>query len=403
MNLTEHDPTIPDDLGAALRRAAAHVPPADLHPSGPVVRLQRRRRRRRTLAAGSAAAAVLVAALAVQQLRDHDDVTTGDPAESGSETGGSGPEGTPGATGFPAPVMAPAVGNELQPDGSFVALPIAQPDDQILDAVRLSDGRLVTLVRRETGTQGAPAAGPEPAASMLAVWDAEGDLVEEQDVGRGNELVMLAGEHEGKVVLQRAPQALNQAIAGPGLTLSAVDPSTLQETDLGEVDAWPGSAQIVGDQMLVAGTDGVTTGVDAQLCPLWVVDLQDLTSRRVPGAPPDCVGINGLALSPDGRRAAIVVAQLNAADSTNSVWLHVVDLASGDIVTSQILHDERGICSTRTESLCLRPDFRAIAWNGPSTALAVVQDPDPADGNSQPLAPTLDPERIRTVSVTVPS
>ncbi len=62
MTLTDrdpHDPQVPDGVAGALRRLAAHVPEADLHPATPRQRL-RARRRRRTLM-GSGVAAMLLA------------------------------------------------------------------------------------------------------------------------------------------------------------------------------------------------------------------------------------------------------------------------------------------------------------------------------------------------------
>jgi len=367
---------IDDDVVAALRRAAAAVPAAALHPREPVLRLQARRRLRITGAAIVAAAAVIVLTVLISQVlpgrSDGADVAMAGDAAGGEPSG---------------PVVLPLVHAELLPDGSTRPLPLAHPDDAPEgDAVRLPDGRLVTLVSRERGD----------AAVALEVFDRNDELLGEHDVARRGADVSIAGVAGQRVVL-----VLDQVT---GVQVSTVDPTTFEERRVADVDRWHGVASAMGDRMVLA--DDVAASSSG--CTVTVLDLAT-EDRRDAGTVP-CLGLTDVAISPDGKRAALVIERrigiTAAAVSRGDILdraVAVIDLDDGKVVETRRF-DATQDCSHQARpcpDLPGRVQYRGMAWTDAGTIELVVQDPGPRPEAEGGETSRLVAERLRTMTIEV--
>jgi len=419
------DVPVPDDLAGALRRAAAAVPAADLHPSEPKLRHAIRRRRRRTVGACFASAAVLAVAVVAAQLVDRpslrSDVAVADrsPTEDGD---GDGPGGPGGPDREPRlPVLLPFVHAELEPDGTTRRLPLAREND-LPDggAARLPDGRLATLASRDLrpGSPRVDGAMVEDLAYVLAVFDPDGRLLAEQDVRRVGERVSIAGVHDGRVVLVRHTADGNCCGSLPGVRVSTIDPDSFVETPVTEIDRLPGVAAVSGDRLVLVD-DGTTGAIDAPdapvpACRITAIDLVTGTSGEVTTLP--CLGVQGVSVSPDGTRAAVVMqrrAGISASGNSLEVGRDVLDQAvvfvsldDGEVLGSERF-DLAPPCPMEDGLDCELQgpvEYRGLAWVDDDHVELVVQDPAPATGDVRDRVidvGLLVPERIRTIPVEV--
>lgn len=337
------DPEIPEDLADALRRAAAAVPPADLHPSGPVLRLQRRQRRHRlAVTMGGVAAAAAVIAVAAVNITIGDDtedtVTTGTTRDVDVST----PE-TPADHGLTTPLLLPGTWTELLPDGTQRDLPMARPDDTPVGRpVRLEDGRLISV--------SIPNGGPYPV--VLSVFDARGELLTERDIHLAERSTpQLIGAYDGKAVVTRTS---NDSTEPTQMAVSTIDLTTFVETPLEDADQ-PGLGSTAGGQLVLS----------SEQCSLELIDLAaghgggvDLES---------CARIQDLVVSPTGRYVAVIVDQNDASAATGGPALQVVDIQSGDVVAVLALWDS---CAGREG--CAVTAEQAITWDDDDTAAVVV-------------------------------
>jgi hypothetical protein len=398
------DVVIPDELAAALQRAASAVPVADLHPREPQRRHAARRRRRTTVAACAASAVVLVAAVligrTVTRPSARPDIAVADqPTVSGEAL--AGPH---------EPVLLPGVHAELLPDGTIRPLPLSRPGDVPRGAaVRLSDGRLVTLVRRDVGP-GTPTDDGTRAGTahfVLTVFDTEGRRLGEHDVGRVGEDVTVAGARDDQVVLVRSGGSSS------GDAVSTLDPTTLEETPVAETDRLAGVSAVGGDRLAL---------VEEGPVPECLITVVDLASGELGGVDPlPCIGLTAVSVSPDGSRAAVVIdrrAGIGITGGTGTTTANAVgaredildravvfvDLDDGTVLDSERF-DITATCASRARPECGRPlgavAYLGLAWRDDDRVELVVQDPDP-DGAPRALDATdLVPERVRTIAVDI--
>lgn len=341
MPATETDPMIPEDLADALRRAAAAVPPADLHPSGPVLRLQARRRRHRlAVTVGSVAAAVI--AVAAVNIAVGDD--TNEPVVTGTnrDVDPSSPK-TPAEHGLTTPLFLPGTWAELLPDGTERDLPKAQPDDiPIGRPARLEDGRLVSLSTRTSG--------PNPL--VLSVFDTQGELLIERDIHRPERTPQLIGAHDGKAVLARTPTDPEEQ---PQMDVVTIDLVTFEETPLTTANL-PGLGSVAGGRLVLGN----------EQCSLKALDLAAGSSGQIDLE--SCARIHDLAVSPTGRYVAVIVEQGDVRiDATGSPAMQIIDLQSGEVVAVKALWDT---CAGREG--CDVTTSQAITWEDEDTAAVVV-------------------------------
>ncbi|HEV7761382.1 MAG TPA: hypothetical protein VGO78_20395 [Acidimicrobiales bacterium] len=403
------DVVIPGELAAALQRAASAVPAADLHPREPRRRHAARRRRRTTVAACATSAVVLVAAVlfgrTVTRPSARPDIAVADqPTTTVAGEAGAGPH---------EPVLLPGVHAELLPDGTVRRLPRSRPGDVPRGAaVRLSDGRLVTLARRDLGP-GAPrddgiAAGT--AHLVLTVFDTEGRRLGEHDVGRVGEEVTLAGARDDQVVLVR------RGGSSSGYAVSTIDPTTFEETPTTEIDRPPGINAMGGDRLVLVDEGPVPE------CHIAFVDLVSGESGRVDPLP--CIGLTAVSVSPDGSRVAVVIDRRagigitggtggTGTTTANAVGARedivdravvFVDLDDGTVLDSERF-DITAACASRVRPECGRPlgavAYLGLAWRDDDRVELVVQDPDPGGAPQALDAATFVPERVRTVAVDI--
>jgi len=389
MTTTDHDPVIPEDILDGLHRAAAAVPTADLHPTGPALRLRSRRRRRRAGIAAVTTAAAVVALVAVNLAPGDDQVATG-PGEGTSHS-------LTDSADRSAAVLMPQQGVELLPDGSTRELPLARPGDLVEEAFRLSDGRLVTLAARDlipgtTSREDGPYV--QGLAMVVAVFGADGKLLGEHDVRHVGEQVRLAGEDQDRIVLIRS-RATKGGRPLRGIEISAVDPATFRESSIASVETMAGIPDVAAGRLVVAG-DTAMAGIDGPArCSLQVIDLGTKATHEVDL--PRCASLAQANLSPDGRQVAVAV-DIEDHDTLRPV-LYVVDVRTGDVVTQRRL-DDPGTCRAADRRMCQNPEHRALVWRDADTVDALVQDPDPTPGK-QLVSGVLVPERLRTVTVEV--
>lgn len=410
MGSTGQDVEVPQDLAEALRAAAAAVPEADLHHTGPLLRLQHRHRRRRqavtALGGIGAVAALALTVLAVGSSAPGDEeVVVGDTAERSttapSPTAPTAPDGNGGTDGDD-PVFLPRAATDWWPDGTTRPVPRAQPDDGVTDALRLADGRTVTLASRNLrpGEDRMDGAFVEDVAFAMAVFDADGALVGEQDIRRVGGYVDLVGESGGKVVLARRQSIGNCCEQQPLVDFSVIDPASFVEEPLVSVNDAHGPAD-ADDARLVAASDP-NIGVPGT-CRLHLVDLRDQPGGGDPPPSvelPGCIDVDVVALSPDDRRVAVVATTRDEA-TPDQLWLglYVVDVERAEVVHAEDL--EGGHC-VADAPVCGPTQVWAVNWTDEATLAVVVQDPDPALGGMVVDTGLLVPERLRTVAVSLP-
>jgi hypothetical protein len=400
------DVVVPDDLVAALRRAADAVPAADLHPSGPKVRHASRRRHRVTAAAALTSAAVLVAAVLVGQAARRPasppDVAVADqPTTTGGAAALDGGELLPGPH---EPVLLPQANAELLPDGTTRELPRARSEDAPRgSAVRLPDGRLVTLASRDPlpGARQEDGSTVEGLAFVLAVFDADGNLLGERDIRRAGEQVAIAGVLDDQVVLVRS--AGDAGGSAPGVRVSTIDPDSFEEERVADLDRLPGVAAAAGGRLVLV--DG-----PAPECHITVVDLETGEPGQVIMLP--CIGLTTVSISPDGSLAAVVVERragitASAAVSRKDILdqaVVFVSLDDGEVVGSWRFDISQG-CTMVAGRDCPSPhnpvEYRGLGWVDDDHVDLVVQDPDPnADPRDIDLGRFV-PERLRTIAVEI--
>lgn len=399
MTFTDHDPHIPDDLAASLHRAATRVPAADLHPSTPVLRLRARRRRRRAFAASGVAAALVATGVMVSQLGGNDgdviiepsDVAIG-PAQPGTVTN---------------TVLLPWAWAELQPDGTIGELPKAQPDDSTREAVRLADGRLVTLVARggdrraeELGVD--PSGDPGSQQMMLGVFSPTGELVGEQDVSQDGVHTSLVGERDGQIVLSRS--AVDESgTPAAGVTLSAVDPTGFEETPLASHDDVVFGTAAIGGNTVAAASNAVEDE-PAGTCTVWVSDVSTSNANTIPVD--DCLSIYDVAVSPGGNYAALQMDSTMPGQDFDGPFrsrLVVVDIVTGELVADQRV-DRPELCEGMDPDVCPMLEPRGLAWTADNTVTVVVEDPAPGPNEGHiDDSEAIVPERLRSVTVDVPA
>jgi hypothetical protein len=409
---TDDDFPIPDDITAGLRRAAHAVPHADLHPTGPTLRLRARRRRRRTAGAVCAAAAVLAAVVAVKPFDllgdDNPDVRVGpadggDPApETPSDPGDDPAPELPVQDGLPADFELPAllmpdVWSELLPDGTIREIPgrpaDIQPDALMADAVRLSDGRTVTLTIRPPEGVSDEEYSEGEGVYVLSVFDPEGALVDEQEVSEPGEAVALGGEHDDSVVLLRGTAAGRMDVV-------SVDPATFAETPLTTVDTWPGYADVRAGVLAMVHTAepaGEVTGG----CWLDAIELTEGAIHQIDLGDACVDTVYDVSVSPDGGRATVIYE--GNTDGTLTLQVAVVDLwSSGSVVGTASLDGGNHCPDIMTDEDvaggCMLSRAIGLGWKDDQTWFVIVQDYDAADDDwAGPWGPELDPEQLRAV------
>lgn len=385
---TDVDPAIPDDLADALRRAAAAVPPADLHPTGPALRLRARRRRHRLMAAagGAAAAVTAVVALNLASGADKPPVAAVDPSE------------LPSTAGIHTPLALPQGKGELLPDGTERPLPTAQPDDIVWRYVRLADGRVVTLSSRPGDaeeTSGSALALPDQ-PSVLGVFDVDGNLLGERDIRRDDRAAQLIGDVDGQVVLMYT----SNTISGNGGTeIVAIDPDTFEEDQLGIDDGpQPIATATAGRLVITHQQSTLAVGGPADEVECWadVFDLPEGDPRRI-DLP--CYLIWGAQLSPDGRHLALVHDLAHASiEGDGQTTLQIVDVESGEIVAGTPLPNP---CREHPEGTCSWEQRQAITWTS-DTAVAAVVDVSFMLNTGGNGPPSEQPEQRHIITVDVP-
>lgn len=408
MGSTGQDVEVPQDLAEALRGAAAAVPAADLHHTGPLLRLQHRRRQRRRAATAlggiGAVAAMALTVLAVgASPPEEQEVVVGDGTEhpTTAPTVSTAPDGG-GADTRDAPVFLPQAAADWLPDGTTRPVPRAQPDDGVTDALRLADGRTVTLATRNLrpGEDRVDGAFVEDVAFVMAVFGTDGALAGEQDIRRVGGYVDLVGESGGKVVLARRQSIGNCCEQQPLVDFSVIDPASFEEEPLVSVDDAHGPAD-ADDVRLVAASDPGIGGTG--VCRLHLVDLRDQPGGGDPPPSvelPGCIGVDVVALSPDAGRVAVVAnTQDEAAPDELGLGLYVVDVERAEVVHTEDL--ERGPC-VADPLLCGPTQVWTLNWADEATLAVVVQDPDPDVDDLVVDTGLLVPERLRTIAVTLP-
>jgi hypothetical protein len=410
MGAMGQDVEVPQDLAEALRTAAAAVPEADLHHTGPVLRLQHRRRRRRQAATAlggiGAVAAMALTVLAVGPSTPGDEeVVVGDGTERRTTaplpTAPTAPD-VDGRHDDDGPRFLPRAATDWLPDGTARPVPRVQPDDGVIDALRLADGGTVTLATRNLrpGEARMDGAFVEDMAFVMAVFDADGALVGEQDVRRVGGYVDLVGESGGKVVLARRQSIGNCCEQQPLVDFSVIDPTSFVEEPLVSVDDAHGPADADDTRLVAASDPGI--GVPGA-CRLHLVDLRD---RPGGGDPPpnvelpDCIDVDVVALSPDDSKVAVVATtQGGATPDELRLGLYVVDVERAEVVHTDDL--EPGPC-VADPPVCGRTQVWALDWTDEATLAVVVQDPDPALDGAVIDTGLLVPERLRTITVPLP-
>lgn len=407
MGSTGQDVEVPQDLAEALQGAAAAVPAADLHHTGPLLRLRHRRRQRRraaTVLGGiGAVAAMALTVLAVGAPGPEDqEVVVGDGTQP-STTAPTGPTAPDGGGGHrDAPVLLPRAATNWLPDGTTRPVPRAQPDDVVTDALRLTDGRTVTLATRDLrpGEDRMDGAFVEGVATVMAVFDTDGTLARQQDIRRVGGYVDLVGESGGKVVLARRRSIGNCCEQRPLVDFSVIDPASFEEEPLVSIDDAHGPAD-ADDTRLAAASDPGIGG--SGTCRLHLVDLRDQPGDGDPPPSvelPGCLDVDVVALSPDGHRVAVVATTPGeAAPGELGLGLYVVDVERAEVVHTDDLG--RGPCGADSP-MCGPTQVWALDWTDEATLAVVVQDPDPALDGLVVDTGLLVPERLRTITVTLP-
>lgn len=394
MTLTDQDPTIPDDLVAALQRAAAAVPDAALDPATPTLR-SRARRRRRTFTASTVVAALLVGAVVVDRtlVDDRDDVLANGPAQ-GPAAGGP-PSGTFGEPLDPGildePLVLPELWAVLQPDGTTVQLPFAQPDDVPGAGVRLTDGRFATLAGRQDGS------ARDSFASVLAIFDAEGRLVRETTLPAEGRDVSLAGEHDGRVILLRTQDGSANTSE---VEVTAVDLTTLVEAPIATVELprLNGTVGIAGDLLIAVGEIEGAHGLTGPTCAVTATHLATGETSDLPAVP--CSAPWSVASSPDGRHAAVAASTAGESEH-HTITVTVIDLDRTEIVVSEPVSTAPVTCDeTDDPTRCYATPPLTAVWTGDHDVTTLFAPQGAITGSHE--GPVLHPERLEAVTITVP-
>lgn len=373
MNTLDHmdDPVIPNDISALVRRASRglDVAPAAL----PAVqqRARQRRRRRQGLVAGGAAAVMLLGALVVAQVVTGSDdsqriitATTGSPELTGT---------------VPQPLLlwggTPASPNwddeGERPDGSWLdeITPAgarhwwrSDPGREAVQGVVLPDGRRFGLSldqgRRED----------EASAYSLDEIGRDGrtasstDLVAAEPDPDASLEFSIVGTSGSEVILERRTDTVHEPTADGGYTFQVESRLVARDVDTGaervlHESTGTTTAAAAGDRLVIApGTD-----CDLQVGSLaGGGDLRTLEGGCPPGVD-DLTGLaDSLAVSPDGRYAAVVWRMVRLAGPGESM-LAVIDLDSGALVGSADLSDrwpatKIGFTGDRQLTMAIDPD-----------------------------------------------
>ncbi|MGN6695376.1 MAG: hypothetical protein ACTHN0_14465, partial [Aquihabitans sp.] len=354
------DPTIPDDLGALLRTASADlaVSPAEL---GSVQRRARQRRRRRHALVASGAAVVLVLAGLVAVA---------------AATSGDGEQRVITATDPPRPEGSVAQPVLVSPQRLVSELPAGVDPDQaggILDAVTTSGATLWWQAedgwfpsggfvfpdgRRFGVANNQPLRAEEPAKARIDEIGADGAVVSSRaiqlDPPSGYRASAGAiGATGSELIVARSfrsepdydhPNADGGSPIYERTTFSAIDVETGAERPLLHLDSSVAAAA-AGDVLVYApGTD----------CTLEVSTIEGGDHRTHDGG---CNGeiegmgglASGIALSPDGRYAAVTWMTISTS-GPGTETLTVVDLDGGGVLYSN------GMTSG---------SINGMAWTGP--------------------------------------
>jgi hypothetical protein len=385
------------------------------------------------------AVAVLVGYAATPSSAPADVAVSDQPTVAGRAGGGGGKGGADDERTRPGPhepLLLPMAHAELLPDGTVERLPVAEDGDAPRgSAVRLPDGRLVTLASRDLlpGVEREDGALVEGLAFVLAVFDADGELLGERDVRRMGENVSIAGARGDQVVLVRSRADGNCCGSLAGVAVSTIDPTTFEEAPIAEIDRLPGIGAAAGDRLVLVddGTTGATatTGATGTTgpgggavpeCRVTLVDLATGESGDVATLP--CIGLTAVSISPDGERAAVVIdrragitvsagtdvtANANALGSRQDILdqaVVFVSLDDGEVLGSERF-DIAPTCSTKSRPECPAVlgavEYRGLGWVDDDHVELVVQDPDPRPDPPVIELGELVPERLRTLAVEI--
>jgi hypothetical protein len=242
-------------------------------------------------------------------------------------------------------------------------------------------------------------------AFVLAVFDADGELLAERDIRRVGEDVRIAGTTGDQIVLVRSRMDGNCCGSLPGVQVSTMDPSTFLEEVVTDVDGLPGVSAVADDRMVLVD-DGIGDRGGRPSCMVTALDLATRGVRDVGTLA--CIGVSGVAVSPDGHRAAVVIAQLGANEDELEHVVVIIDLRDGSILGNEAFAmapncmDGEATDSPTSGIPCLSPaEFRGVAWTSDHSVVLVIQDPNP-----NPDAVVIDgglllPGRLRAITIDV--
>jgi hypothetical protein len=340
----------------------------------------------------AAATAVLAVNLAGSDSTDSQDSSDDTVVMGGDAT--TAPPSEPGPGAATSPLLLPGQEGELMPDGTIRELPRAQPDDMWFGRpVRLDDGRTVTLSTRHVAPEVAPSEDGlfgDETEFVLAVFDEAGALLGEHDIREVGGRVNLVGEHDGQVVVTRTRSA------GPGsgrmlpdVEVSAIDPDTFEETTLTTVNAGESLGSVAGGRLVLAHDTSMGAGDGAAgptKCQLSIVDLASKDARRADLT--SCSGLHDVALSPNGRYAALIVDPAPDGQRGTLGALQIVDLETDKTVGTAPLVTP---CDDlRPQQICSVSSNQIITWDDDDTVIAVVESSEGMPSGTTRRLVTLD-------------
>lgn len=325
---------IPDDLAAAVRRAATATVVPPVNPGG--IRHRWHRRRRRRIMTATAGAATLLVAVGI--------------ATVSATLGGN---GRPAQLAEPGPPPAAPAGaapaQRLLVGGTGVAVSVTDPSGPADPAPRVAellpgssithhrlpefdvwyrivappDGRLVGLAHDDSrpGTPpdvDSPPAGP---AVRLVVLSPTGAVEVDRGVTVPGEPVRLVAATAEAAYLWRPTGLVEHDLA------SGAERTVLPATSLGDPpDRLPaGAMDVLAGRLVVAGTE-------KDPCRLRVADLSSAAVAEFSPISRGCASLGMVRISPDGTRAAISYQRAVARGETaGRTRIMIVNLGSGAV------------------------------------------------------------------------
>lgn len=274
---------------------------------------------------------------------------------------------------------------EVLADGSVAKVPLAVPEDTIVDQLRpLPDGRLLVRGSRDLMPGVARPDGPlvEGLEFPLMVVGLDGEIQSDQDIRTVGEHVTLVSADTTHAILQRSSPESPEREKEP-VQIIVRNLATGAERVLWETDQAASKGDLAGDRLVLAG-GGMSAAEDdgrpSQPPQCWL-ELRELSTHSKTGhVMPACHQVVDVNASPDGRFAAVAYERWAEPPELRLRILHLPSMA---VYSDEPLGNPRS-CTECTATIAMA-DYLGMAWTD-TAVLHVTQ--------MEPLPLSLEPEDI---------